>query len=111
VALVVLAWCALAVAAYLVAVLLAPTTNADGQCTGIGWGCRPDPQSTLILAGMFLGVPVGVGVLVGSGVLGRVLVTRSRRGPVLLGTLAFFGGVSLGVVLAIVFVLVMNLVG
>lgn len=29
-----------------------PTTNANGQCTGIGFGCTPAPADAVILFGM-----------------------------------------------------------
>lgn len=58
-----------------------PTVNANGQCTGIGFGCAPSPADTVMLYGMFA-APIlfllGMAAIV---VIGLAQQRRRRREP------------------------------
>lgn len=72
----------LPIAAYAVAPLVLPNHNANGQCEGLGWGCRPTPADGLRLL-VIIGAPVW---LVGGAVALLLTVwihsrsARSRQG-------------------------------
>lgn len=53
--------------------LVLPTTNASGQCEGIGWGCVPAPADGIVLFGM-LAAPF----LVAAGALACAVIAGLR---------------------------------
>ena len=89
------AW-ALAVIAVIIWWSVSPDEHANGTCTGIGFGCTPSPKDTIVLLGLFYGLPLSLGWWV-VGVITTVLINRSLRISWWLR-----GIISLGICLAIV---------
>ncbi|GGF30684.1 hypothetical protein GCM10010922_02100 [Microbacterium sorbitolivorans] len=95
-----------ALVAFVVMYALAPTENANGQCSGIGWGCTLTPRDTLVFLGMFVGIPALLGTLI----LGAVAIAAFVRWTPLLGWLVgilaalLAAGVSLATVALVLFV-------
>ncbi|MFC0672849.1 hypothetical protein [Brachybacterium hainanense] len=87
----------LAIGAYLIAWAIAPTENASGQCTGIGWGCVPSPKDTLALLGIIIGPPALLATLV-LGLFAIAALLRWTRWP---GVLAGLVGIVVAAVIAL----------
>ncbi|TYP85952.1 hypothetical protein [Blastococcus xanthinilyticus] len=62
--------------AVVVGSLVLPDENADGQCTGIGFGCSVTPADGVGLAAAFAAPFLGIG-----GLLGMVLLALLRDRP------------------------------
>lgn len=96
----------LAVVGFVVMLALAPTENAGGQCSGIGWGCTLTPHDTVVFAGIFVGIPTLLGTLI----LGTVAIAALLRWTPLLGWLVgvlaalLAAGVSLATAALVLFV-------
>ncbi|GAA1735843.1 hypothetical protein [Brachybacterium phenoliresistens] len=87
-ALTVLGVLALAVLLYGLAILVAPTENPGGQCSGIGWGCTLTPHDSLVFLGVIIGLPALVSALVLSSIAAGVLVRRTGLPGVLIGLIS-----------------------
>jgi len=61
---------------WLAAYLVAPDTNPSGQCSGIGFGCTPDPQSSLGFVAVLALVPLTALVLLVTLVVRGVRIGR-----------------------------------
>ncbi|WOP20120.1 hypothetical protein [Raineyella sp. LH-20] len=61
--------------------LTLPTVNANGQCTGIGFGCVPAPADAIVLYGMFAAPILLILGIVAIIVIGVVQHVRQRRAP------------------------------
>ncbi len=66
----------LPVVGFTLAHLLLPDTNADGQCTGLGWGCTLPPSDLALFLGI-LAVPTLF--VVGALVMLGIALWRSRQ--------------------------------
>jgi hypothetical protein len=82
---------------------LLPSTNFDGRCAGISFGCAPAPQTTALLLGVAIGLPaLAVSVVVSSVMLIVLLAGPSIQSSAAVGTLAAFSGwTSAGLILTV----------
>ena len=89
---VVLGWYAAAVVGYLIWAFTLPTSNPDGQCEGLGWGCTLAPRDGAWFAAMIFGPPVLAGGFVAS--LLVLAVIRRALPAFLAGTIAAVLGMA-----------------
>ena len=61
---------------WLVWLLLAPDRNADGRCEGLGFGCTPTPRDAAEFAGILVVAPLSLLVVVVTGVVRLVRISR-----------------------------------
>lgn len=61
---------------WLVAFLLAPDRNPNGQCEGLGFGCTLPPRDSLEFAGILLVAPGSVLAVLVTGVVRLVRISR-----------------------------------
>lgn len=87
---------------YAVAILVAPTENAGGGCAGIGFGCYPSPQTSLMLVGVIAGLPAVVLLLLTGGAGAAALLRWTRLPGVAAGVLGTLAGGVLVVIAALV---------
>ena len=72
---------AIAIVVFIIMLAFAPTENASGQCSGIGWGCSLAPRDALLFAGAFLGIPTFLGTLI----IGALVIAAFVRWTPLIG--------------------------
>jgi len=96
------AWAATLIAGYALWVLSLPAVKADGTCSGIGFGCTPNPRDGALLAGILFGIPLLSACLIAAVIVLVALTRANVRSGLLAGTLATLCGLLLAAMGALV---------